>query len=605
MKARFLLGTAVLTGSAVLVGQLSAANDGRRPGQAGGNGSGNLMAPAGEDIYDIAICGLASLSQFGKVGTFPNGTVGLAFQTTGLNFNNGQNSKQLPWFQSPQVHHPVIGMNLYRVNGDGRLEQIGMSWLKHAWFAVQGTSCGSCQSSGTGSILGVGCADIYGASLNADKFWLGPRWEVNTIENIWMDGVSWAGSHFARNSQNGDSGPHGPVEHLLRVRMSDLVTPNSTYYYEGFYHLNKKVGDANWGQVKETPERYKNNIAHRRTLPNHTGSGNFSFGSTGPSHTYGPVVDVWGDTQATAMPLDDGALYVSSRVVEDGNQYRYEYAVHNFNVHREVQSFAVPFPASAPLTEVGFHAVRDGYWDASGNFVNEATMYDFQDWETSINNGMLTFSAPAPEGEVFPNTLRYGMTYTFWFTTDVAPTDGSVSMQPYKDGGTVDEFSATARVPEVTGEIVALSSVEVVFGHLISGGLAEITTSDNNSLRVRSQFGFTAIEPNIASLRILGASPVLNPSAMSVTAEGRLNHPIGVVKVRMQDYDNDQLVLIGQFNRTNTESTSVIENIANPASFVRDADGQVELQVRTVVTAVFTALGFDDYHDLIEVSVTE
>lgn len=605
MKARFLLGTAALTGTAVLVGQLSAAHDGRQPTSPLGGGNGNLMNPSGEDIYDVAICQLSSLSQFGKIGTFPNGTVGLAFSTTGLNVNNGTNSKQLPWFVSPSVHHPVIGMNLYRVNGEGRLEQVGMSWLKHAWFAVQGTSCGSCNSSGTGSILGIGCADTYGGSLNADRFWLGPRWEINPIENIWMDGVTWSGSHFARNSNNGDSSAHGPVEHLLRVRMSDLVTPDSTYYYEGFYHLNKRVGDATWGQVRETPNRYKNNIAHRRTIPNHNGNGNFSFGSSGPTHTYGPVTDVWGDTQSTASPIDDGALYVSSRVVQDGPNYRYEYAVHNFNVHREVKNFSVPLPPGATVSNIGFHAVRDGYWDAGGNFVNEAPMYDISDWEANVSGTEISYNAPTPQGETFPNTLRYGMTYTFWFTVNASPADGAIAMEPYKTGGTVNQFSATARVPGELGTQIVLMEAEVMAGQLLFGGVPQLIASDNDRLRIRSTPGFNILEPDITELKVSGTSPLLSPSLMSLTVEGKTDHPNGVEKVRLFNYSTNQFDSLGEFARSNVDTTFVINSIPNPGDYIRDADGNVELRLRTVVPAVFSANGFIDFHDLIEFSTQE
>ena len=61
--------------------------------------------------------------------------------------------------------HPVIAQNLYRIM-DGRIEQIGMSWLKHGFCALQQNACNTCTGNGNGSALGTGCSDPYGSSLN-------------------------------------------------------------------------------------------------------------------------------------------------------------------------------------------------------------------------------------------------------------------------------------------------------------------------------------------------------------------------------------------------------------------------------------------------------
>jgi hypothetical protein len=52
----------------------------------------------------------------------------------------------LDWFALPQTDHPVIPQNLYRMsagaNNDERFEQIGQSWLKHAFTALTQDACG-------------------------------------------------------------------------------------------------------------------------------------------------------------------------------------------------------------------------------------------------------------------------------------------------------------------------------------------------------------------------------------------------------------------------------------------------------------------------------
>lgn len=68
---------------------------------------------------------------------------------------------------------------------DGRFEQIGQSWLKHAFCGTNESLCGTCpveNQTSCGS-LAVGCSDPYGAYLNTKypifHLRLGPKSDVN------------------------------------------------------------------------------------------------------------------------------------------------------------------------------------------------------------------------------------------------------------------------------------------------------------------------------------------------------------------------------------------------------------------------------------------
>jgi hypothetical protein len=79
----------------------------------------------------------------------PVGTqVGLAIGTDSC--NNGD--QPLDWFALPQTDHPFIPQNLYRMSGGAdnneRFEQIGQSWGKHAFFALEDFLCGTCNTGG-------------------------------------------------------------------------------------------------------------------------------------------------------------------------------------------------------------------------------------------------------------------------------------------------------------------------------------------------------------------------------------------------------------------------------------------------------------------------
>ena len=87
-----------------------------------------------------------SMAQFGNDTV--NHLVGLGVGTTSC--NNGD--QPFNWFQLPNTDHPVIPQNLYRMSGgatnDERFEQIGQSWMKHAFTALEGSVCGTCNTSG-------------------------------------------------------------------------------------------------------------------------------------------------------------------------------------------------------------------------------------------------------------------------------------------------------------------------------------------------------------------------------------------------------------------------------------------------------------------------
>jgi len=590
MKSHVFLASLGIAGSAVLVGQLTA------------NTASPLMAPAGgdmnlgggEDVWDVTPCRIGSLTQFGNIGNYPDGTVGMGLSTTGQNVGN----VQLPWYDSPDVHHPVIGQNMYRITEDGRLEQIGLSWLKHAWFAVQGTSCGSCNSSGSGARLGVGCADTYGASLNADQFWLGPRWEVKPNAQIWMDGQSWIGSHFERNSQGGDSSSHNPVQHRLRVRMGDLTTPGASYYYEGLYWLNKLVDDPRWGSLDELQENMFNNARHQRVIPNRSGN-SFSFSDTG-GEVEGPIVWQWGDVQSEAAPNDDGVVYVASRSVDLGNgQYRYEYAVFNFSLDREVGELAIP--VSGNVTDIGFHAPKDGYWDSNGNFVNESP-YDDSEWNSSVASGEISFT-PADPGNLDPNTIRYGTLYTYWFTTDMPPAEENRTARiiPQQDGE-IAELTAEVTAPQSQAVQAILTDLAVTTGDILSGGLADIQESDDVRLVTESGFGDTFIDLHSMEMIIGADTDVASPSKLDVSVEASIDQPSGTTQVRLFNWNTGQMDLIGSFPVGETESVGTVNTPA--ANDYVDGDGTIQTSVKHIVFVPFLAFTFQSSIDEVRIDVT-
>jgi len=146
---------------------------------------------------DVIVGELPEMAQYGNDTV--NHFVGLGIGTTSC--NNGD--QPLHWFSLPQTDHPVIPQNFYRMSGGAnntdRFEQVGQSWLKHAFLALEGNACNfGCNTSGctTGSNLCPGCSDPYGSSLNASQTGIGSRACVNPFTGNF---ASTANNHSGHN----------------------------------------------------------------------------------------------------------------------------------------------------------------------------------------------------------------------------------------------------------------------------------------------------------------------------------------------------------------------------------------------------------------------
>ena len=164
----------------------------------------------GPDVTASSLTDVAAYGQALGITAFAVGTIACNVGT-----------QPVLWI-SNSTQHPVIAQNMYRYS-NGTFQQVGMSWLKHAFVSTNSPGCGSCvQPPMGGSQLGVGCTDAYGAGLNGSQGLLGPRSEVNASTGAYV---------VPHALPTGNATIAGRVQ----VANSDLGVAGATYFVEALY----------------------------------------------------------------------------------------------------------------------------------------------------------------------------------------------------------------------------------------------------------------------------------------------------------------------------------------------------------------------------------
>src|SRR2546425_737654 len=153
----------------------------------------------------------------------------------------------------------LFPQNLYRMSGGAnnneRYEQVGHSWMKHTFFALEDTVCGACNTNNceTGTHLCPGCSDPYTADLNGDQNQIGSRAWVNPF----------TGS-FPSNADDHSGHNHDGVSHRIRVEVNDLDTTlnqGATYFGEAAYI---SPHEYTWCQTHPGECNMYNNVSYRQ-----------------------------------------------------------------------------------------------------------------------------------------------------------------------------------------------------------------------------------------------------------------------------------------------------------------------------------------------------
>ncbi len=361
---------------------------------------------------DVIYSDVTAITNWGAVG----GTRAYSLGSNTCNIG----TQNLPWGATT----PLLAMNAYRIF-DGRLEQIGMSWVKNGTTAAAGNGCGfDCNNQG-GSVLGAGCLDVYGASYNGGQGILGPRSAVNAFTGQYP----------------GQSSPQsGTIAERLQIKEVDLSSanyPGARYLVEGVYVA---AADATAGNALNNASYKLVNVA----------ASPYNMTPFGAMFETIPAIYAWqqhglgtnvADPSVTIVPVDvpdEGRFFVGCKVTELANdQWRYDYAVYNLNSHRSASQITVPKTSNAAISNIGFHDVD----------YHSGEPYANTDWLMTDSAANVQWSSPQTFAQN-PNTnaLRWGTMYNFWFTADVPPVEGEMLIGLFRPG-TPESIAVMVQVP--------------------------------------------------------------------------------------------------------------------------------------------------------------
>lgn len=381
------IGRPELAGWVIGLGELRAGAE--RLWEAPGSGAARAPVRSG-GLLDVALGRLEGIQQVARSGTYPNGRVALSMATTSCNLG----TVDVPWLAPMEKDHPLIHMALYRLL-DGRFEQIGLSWMKHGFFALSDNDCTPCQNPSNGDYLGVGCSDTYDVGNNSTRGYLGPRSEVDAFQRTW----ECLGSHFSGGiadcvRRHGTSG-HGPLDHRLTAADSALARPGATYWYEAYYLV----------AADEQPE---NNWGHRRCTMSWNGSAWVFTTPPGEPLIEGPALGAWGPVPTVVdVAPGDGQVLLSVQTTDlGGGTWRYEYALLNRDSQRRIRSFRLPVLGVPNLTAIGFH---DGDGDPA------------TDWQVAVDGDSIVWRTASFAADPAAPALRFGALVNFRFEADAPP----------------------------------------------------------------------------------------------------------------------------------------------------------------------------------------
>jgi len=421
---------------------------------------------------DLTIGALAAPSPMARVGSFPDGSTAVSSGTTVCN----QGTSDIPWQAPMGTDHPGMLFAFYRLS-DGRFEQVGVSDMRHFYFALSGSACNSCSEVSNGTYLAPGCSDATGTGNNADQFFMGPRSEWNPYSGEW----DCVGSHFADGEldceRRHDGSTDEPLDHRLAIRDVDLDVAEARFFFETYYVVREEMVRID-------------NVGFREVAATWTGS-QWAFSALAPLEG-GPALASADGLSEWKTFSADGEILLHAQTADNGDgTWHYEYALYNLAAHSGVRRVAVPV-GDVVVSDMGFHS---------------ADTDPLRQWPGSVSGGEAVWETDAEVVDPNAPALLFGELFNYRFDADSPPSLGSVAVQAWRSNETVS-FSVPVPNSETTS-VADFPSPET--GLTLSAAPNPATGSD-----VFLTLGLAA--PNDLTVAVFNASG----KRVSVLYEGRL-----------------------------------------------------------------------------------
>jgi len=436
-------------------------------------------------VIDVALGEFFNLATEGRIAPLN----GLAVTTVSCNVG----TERVNWLSPMNPDHPLIAFSLYRIESN-QLQQIGISWVKHGFFALDESICTTCTdpNGGTGQFLGVNCSDTYSLSNNSSRFTLGPRSEINPWTADWQPCTSYFANAWGASGDCSQSGSWpflNAIDHLMIVADNDIdpaLHPTALFYTEGMYLVRNDANKAN-------------NIGWRR-IGVFGSPGSFDFASLNPDGTpmtgthagrtpqYGPAINLWGSDHVTLnagqSPIaDDGEVFAATLATNlGGGTWHYEFAVYNYNFDKQVHSFSIPVPSCASVSNPTF---RDVPYSVGLTVVPWGQDVTGADWQFSTIGDAATWTDAAGD-----NPIRWGQLYNFGFDCNRPPAASTITITsakpstPSSVSGPLPGPAMTYRKGDLNGDGLITNADIAPFVSVLLTGTADPSTfcaADMNS----------------------------------------------------------------------------------------------------------------------------
>ncbi len=397
---------------------------------------------------DVALCEIPSIIRWGAIGDI----TAYSLATTSVNIGD----VNLNWIQNG-TNHPVISQNMFRYispannpDGYGKFEQLGQSYLKHSFCALQiDSQCAEVYISppiectnpgGCLSMLTPGCEDPYSSSRNGSQSLLGPKWQVNPTTGQF----SWP---YAQQGAGGNT-----IFKRLQVHTTELqeaLDQDALLVSEGIYVTRD---DALAGTNR-------NNVSYRVFVIDSVIDSTISFPESDQVGFRKAALERWIDEEAGVKVGSEstdeagpapfppsgqwtGTLKIGHQATDlGGGMWHYEYAVYNLNSHRGIRSFSIPLPPGVTVSNVGFHDVDYHSGDGEGAVTRSGA-----DWTPTVAADSVTWATETFAENPNANALLWATLYNFRFDANTPPISGGVTatMDYFRPGDPGDDAFVTS-----------------------------------------------------------------------------------------------------------------------------------------------------------------